>query len=72
MVRCFSQDGAGGGIIAGKVVRGGRRTWGFIQNLIFQYLQGGRNSELYDGQIRFYEHGRHRFGGERLARRTFR
>src|SRR6266851_2159043 len=36
---------------------------GIIQNLIFQYLQGVPNSDLYDGQISIYDLARQSFGG---------
>src|SRR5713226_573819 len=36
---------------------------GIIQNLIFQYLQGIPNSDLYDGQISIYDLARQSFGG---------
>ena len=36
---------------------------GFIQNLIFQYLPGIPNSDLYDGQISIYDLARQSFGG---------
>src|SRR5207245_7804901 len=36
---------------------------GIIQNLIFQYLPGIPNSDLYDGQISIYDLARQSFGG---------
>src|SRR6266404_4542222 len=36
---------------------------GIIQNLIFQYLSGIPNSDLYDGQISIYDLARQSFGG---------
>jgi very-short-patch-repair endonuclease len=36
---------------------------GVIQNLIFQYLRGIPNSDLYDGQISIYDLARQSFGG---------
>jgi hypothetical protein len=36
---------------------------GVIQNLIFQYLRGVPNSDLYDGQISIYDLARQSFGG---------
>jgi very-short-patch-repair endonuclease len=36
---------------------------GIIQNLIFQYLPGVPNSDLYDGQISIYDLARQSFGG---------
>ena len=36
---------------------------GIIQNLIFQYLRGIPNSDLYDGQISIYDLARQSFGG---------
>ena len=36
---------------------------GIIQNLIFQYLQGVPNADLYDGQISIYDLARQSFGG---------
>jgi very-short-patch-repair endonuclease len=36
---------------------------GIIQNLIFQYLQGIPNSDLYDGRISIYDLARQSFGG---------
>src|SRR5229473_1636801 len=36
---------------------------GIIQNLIFQFLQGIPNSDLYDGQISIYDLARQSFGG---------
>src|SRR5580692_8482813 len=36
---------------------------GAIQNLIFQYLRGIPNSDLYDGQISIYDLARQSFGG---------
>jgi very-short-patch-repair endonuclease len=36
---------------------------GIIQNLIFQYLQGIPNSDLYDGQMSIYDLARQSFGG---------
>jgi very-short-patch-repair endonuclease len=36
---------------------------GVIQNLIFQYLPGIPNSDLYDGQISIYDLARQSFGG---------
>jgi very-short-patch-repair endonuclease len=36
---------------------------GVIQNLIFQYLQGIPNADLYDGQISIYDLARQSFGG---------
>jgi very-short-patch-repair endonuclease/DNA polymerase III delta prime subunit len=36
---------------------------GIIQNLIFQYLLGIPNSDLYDGQISIYDLARQSFGG---------
>jgi very-short-patch-repair endonuclease len=36
---------------------------GVIQNLIFQYLHGVPNSDLYDGQISIYDLARQSFGG---------
>jgi very-short-patch-repair endonuclease len=36
---------------------------GIIQNLIFQYLQGIPNADLYDGQISIYDLARQSFGG---------
>jgi len=37
---------------------------GVIQNLIFQYLRGIPNSDLYDGQISIYDLARQSFGGQ--------
>jgi len=66
------RDGAGGSV-PGKTVlvvgdheqvslrRSGRI--GVIQNLIFQYLRGIPNSDLYDGQISIYDLARQSFGG---------
>lgn len=36
---------------------------GIIQNLIFQYLRGIPNADLYDGQISIYDLARQSFGG---------
>ena len=36
---------------------------GVIQNLIFQYLRGIPNADLYDGQISIYDLARQSFGG---------
>src|SRR5205085_7631835 len=36
---------------------------GVIQNLIYQYLRGIPNSDLYDGQISIYDLARQSFGG---------
>jgi len=36
---------------------------GIIQNLIFQYLSGIPNADLYDGQISIYDLARQSFGG---------
>src|SRR5438046_9916978 len=36
---------------------------GIIQNLIFQYLPGIPNCDLYDGQISIYDLARQSFGG---------
>ncbi|HKV25851.1 MAG TPA: AAA domain-containing protein [Candidatus Acidoferrum sp.] len=36
---------------------------GVIQNLIFQYLRGVPNADLYDGQISIYDLARQSFGG---------
>ncbi len=36
---------------------------GIIQNLIFQYLRGIPNSDLYDGQMSIYDLARQSFGG---------
>jgi len=36
---------------------------GIIQNLIFQYLPGIPNADLYDGQISIYDLARQSFGG---------
>src|SRR5260370_9550918 len=39
------------------------QDFGVIQNLIFQYLRGIPNSDLYDGQISIYDLARQSFGG---------
>jgi len=45
---------------------------GVIQNLIFQYLRGIPNSDLYDGQISIYDLARQSFGGSTCLVEHFR
>ncbi|HUC52667.1 MAG TPA: AAA domain-containing protein [Candidatus Cybelea sp.] len=45
---------------------------GIIQNLIFQYLPGIPNSDLYDGQISIYDLARQSFGGSTCLVEHFR
>ena len=45
---------------------------GVIQNLIFQYLRGIPNADLYDGQISIYDLARQSFGGSTCLVEHFR